>query len=133
MCRLRFLEINMNLESVAMADLGVFSFLIGSLCMSLAHPATLEHLRFKIRFRGKNLRSDRSFYEDLRSADVWSRLDSITSHSTGSRLQRVDIDFEYFSPFSEYEDKPDNDEVEKSVLHGLPLLRTKGILFVTAV
>jgi hypothetical protein len=47
-----------------------------------------------------------SFYENLRDADTWSHLDSITSHPTGSRLQRVDINinsFRYDYEVADYE------------------------------
>jgi hypothetical protein len=73
----------------------------------------------------------------LRNANVWSLLDSITTHPTGSRLQRVDIDITYFCPYADYEEEEeeeeaDEDEVMKAVLDNLPLLRAKGILFVKA-
>ena len=112
-----------------MHDFNVLSFLMGSLCTSLTSPATLEHLEFNIRFRGNILNFDsNTFYENLRDADVWSHLDSITTHPTGSRLQRVDININYRF----HCDEPDEDEVLKAVLDGLPLLRTQGILFVQA-
>ena len=63
-------------------------------------------------------------------AYVWRDLDSITTHPTGSRLQRVDINFNYLSSYDNDLDEPDIDEVEKALLDCLPSLRTKGILFV---
>ena len=70
---------------------------------------------------------------DLR--DTWRRLDSIITRSTGSRLQRVDVNISCSFRYSLYQideelDKFDEDEVWKVVLDGLPLLRTKGILFI---
>ena len=96
MCRLRFFEIYIDLGSATMHDFGILSFLMGSLCISLTSPATLEHLEFNIWFRGFSDNFDNyTFYQNLRNADVWSHLDSITSHPTGSRLQQVDINIDY--------------------------------------
>ena len=76
------------------------------------------------------------FYENLRDAEVWSHLDSITTIPTGSRLQRVDINIDYcdLGGFPRYPVllEPDEHEVLKAVLDGLPLLRSKDILFVDA-
>ena len=75
-----------------------------------------------------------TFFYNLRDGDVWSYLDSITTHPTGSRLHRVDIniinkhDFQYDANGA----KPDNTEFSESLLDVLPLLRKKGILFVKA-
>jgi hypothetical protein len=104
-----------------------------SLRISLTSPATLEHLKFKIWFRGynNNFNHDR-FYQYLRNAHVWSHLDSIITHPIGSRLQRVDIDIDYAFRTSDIVMEPDNDEILKAVLDGLPLLRERGILFVEA-
>ena len=131
MCRLRFLEIHIDVGSATtndFEDLDVLSFLMGSLCISLTSPATLEHLEFNISFRSFSNDFDRNiFYETLR--DAWSHLDSITTHPTGSRLQRVDINIFRYDVDGE---EPDGDEVLKAVFDGLPSLRTKGILFVKA-
>ena len=129
MCRLRFLEIYISLGSVSTHNFNILSFLMGSLCISLTSPATLEHLKLNIRFRGHiNNFTSNTFYENLRDADAWRHLDSIATHSTGSQLQRVDINIDYAFRCVIF----DEDEVEKAVFDGLPLLRTKGILFVEA-
>jgi nicotinic acid mononucleotide adenylyltransferase len=119
----------MELDSGTMPGFDIMSPLMRSLSISLTSPATLEHLEFNIE----------TFYEDLCGADAWrhldswSDLDSITTHPTGSRLQRVDIkisySFRYYYNMQLHKDKP---EVVKAVLDGLPLLRAKGILFVEA-
>ena len=133
MCRLRFFEIYIDLGSATMHDFDILSFLMGSLCISLTSPATLERLEFNIWFRGSSNDFDsHTFYENLRDANVWNHLDSMTSHPTGSRLQRVDINIDYSFCYDDYGKEPDKDEVLKAVLDGLPLLRTKGILFVKA-
>ena len=72
-------------------------------------------------------------YEGLRDADVWGHLDSITTHPTGSRLQRVDIDISYSYLYDDKGVEPDGEDIVEAVLYSLPLLRTKGILFVEAV
>ena len=133
MSRLRFFEIFIDLFSTD--DLNIFSFLISSLSISLTSPATLEHLKLRFGFHDPNDDFNDIFYENLRDAYIWSHLDPITSHPTGSRLQRVDINIEYYlgSRYEDYEDGPDKDVIEKSVVDGLPLLGTKGILFVKAV
>jgi hypothetical protein len=133
MCRLRFFEIDVNPASASMRDFNILSFLMRSLCVSLTVPATLEHLKLQIWFRGDDNHFDHyGFYEDLRDADVWSHLDSIITHPTGSRLQRVDIDINYAFRYDDDVMEPHNDEILKAVLDGLPLLREKGILFVDA-
>ena len=114
-------------------DFDILSFLMGSLCISLTPPATLEHLEVNILFRGAT--DDfayYTFYEDLRAAEVWRHLDSITTHPVGSRLQRVDINIDYKFRYNDNGGEPDKDEVSKAVFDGLPLLHTKGILFVKA-
>jgi hypothetical protein len=136
MCRLRFFEIyvNFNYEYDGMHGFDiVLSFLMDSLCISLTSPATLEHLKFNIMFRGQEMENYYyEFYNNLRSAEVWGHLDSITTLPTGSQLQRVDINIDYSLRESDYYREPDEDEVLKTVLDKLPLLRTKGILFVKA-
>jgi hypothetical protein len=136
MCRLRFFEINVRLGSATMHDFDILSFLMGSLCISLTSPATLEHLKFNIWFRGSDnnfIYREEEFFQDLRDAYVWSRLDSLTSHPIGSRLQRVDINIDYSFRYDDNVREPFEDDVLNAVLDGLPLLRTKGILFVEAV
>jgi hypothetical protein len=134
-CRLRFLEIGVRLGSATMHDFDILSFLMGSLCISLTSPATLEHLKFNISFSSYNdfiLYREEWFYEQLRDADAWSYLDSITSHPIGSQLQRVDINIDYAFRCNDNVGEPDEDEVLNAVLDGLRLLCTKGILFVEA-
>ena len=108
---------------------------MASLCISLASSATLEHLELNIRFHDHIIDIENPFYENFR--DAWSRLDSITSHSTGSRLQRVDININYSFRLDALNDEGefvefDEDGLLESVLDGLPLLRKKGVLFVKA-
>ena len=129
MCRLlRFFEIHIELGPATRRDFNILSSLMGSLCISLTSPATLQHLKFNISFDGsdKYFNHD-AFYEDLHDAEVWRHLDSITSHPNGSRLQRVDINIDY--EFG-YDNDPNEDIVLEAVLDSLPLLRAKGILFV---
>jgi hypothetical protein len=132
MCRLRFFEIyvNFNYDTMRGFDI-VLSYLIRSLCISLTSPATLEHLKFYIEFCGDEKENfyDK-FYDSLRYAKVWTHLDSITTLPTGSRLQRVD--FNIVLLHDDYFCEPVEDEVLEAVLDNLPLLRTKGILFVEA-
>jgi hypothetical protein len=97
-----------------------------SLSISLISPATLEHLELNIRLHDNTANP---FYENLR--DVWSSLESFTTHSAGSRLQRVDINIDY-SFRLEGGGLFDEDELLKAVLDGLPFLRSKCILFVKA-
>jgi hypothetical protein len=126
MCRLRFFKIHISIGYLD--DLDILSSLIGSLCVSLTSPATLEHLEIKISF--SYLDSDFDiFHTTLRDADVWRHLDSITIHPTGSQLQRVDIFIDHAIRF---DDLQHDDEIAEAVLNSLPLLRTKGILFVKA-
>jgi hypothetical protein len=65
------------------------------------------------------------------NADFWIHLDSIITHPTGSRLQKVDINIEYTFCYDDVRE-PDSSEVMEPVLDALPLLREKGILFVEA-
>ena len=134
MCRLRHFEICINFGSATVDDFDFLSVFMGSICISLTSPATLEHLEFSICFHGSSSNdfNTYTFYQNLRDADVWSHLDSITSHPTGSRLQRVDININYSFHYDFCGVEPDKDEVLKAVLDGLPLLRTKDILFVKA-
>ena len=142
MCRLRFLKIVVNLGAAGavIKDFNILSSLMGSLCVSLTSPATFEHLEFNIHIDDHVISFDKEqYYENIRHADAWSHLDSITSQPTGSRLQRVDISIDHIFHYLDYDDymlgrsrQPDGDETKKAVLDGLPLLRTKGILFVKA-
>ena len=134
MCRLRFLEVYMGLGSATIYDFNLLSFFMESLCISLTSPATLEHLKLNIRFRGNIYSFDPNvFCENLNLRnDVWRHLDSITTHPTGSRLRRVDININYAFRYDDV-GKESEYKVEKAVFDCLPLLRTKGILFVEAV
>ena len=134
MCRLRFFEININLSSAAWFSFDTLSmalsFLMGSLCTSFTSPATLEHLKLNILFDSSINVPDHiilfalGFYHNLRDhANIWSHLDSVTTHPTGSRLQRVDININCTFVVSD-------EEASKAVRDALPLLCTKGILFV---
>ena len=98
------------------------SSVLGSLNISLTSPATFEHLELNIRF--DNSFNNNLFHEGIHGTG----LDNFAFHPAGSRLQRVDININYRFHYDS-----DVDEVEKAVLNGLPLLRTKGILFVKAV
>ena len=135
MRHLRLLEIYIDFGPATWND---FDVLMYSLEISLATPATLEHLELNVRFRGAIDDFDFNiFYEDLREGggdiDAWSHLDSIATHPAASRLQRVDINVIYAFRCEEDKAEPDEDKVVKALLDGLPLLRTKGILFVKAV
>jgi hypothetical protein len=127
MCRLRFFEIYAHLVSGTIYDFNILSFLMGSLCISLTSPATLEHLKLNLNISFNEFNTHSALYANLHNADVWSHLDSITSHPTGSRLQRVDININIC--FDDLE-KPADDKVSKAILDSLPLLCSKGILFV---
>ena len=124
MYHLRFLEIYLDLREGTEHDFKILSLLIRSLSISLASP---EHLKFKIRFRNDSPYFPYTLYDNLRN--VWSPLDSITVHPTSSQLQRVDINIKYAFVYNVAE-RPDENEISKVILDGLPLLRTKGILYV---
>ena len=134
-CGLRVFNINFDLGSANMDDFGVLSFLMGSLGMSLTSPATLEHIEFSIRFSDRHdttpFNSHR-LIENLRDADVWTHLDTITTHPAGSRIKRVDININYSFRSNDFRKELVRDEnvVLKTVLDCLHSLRTKGILFV---
>ena len=108
MCHLRYFEINVNPHSTNLNDCNILSGLIHSLCVSLASPATLEHLKLNIWYR-------HLFPLKLCNADIWNHLDSIIALPIGSRLQRVDIDITF--PCDE---DMDNDHVLRAVLDGVP-------------
>jgi hypothetical protein len=131
MCCLRVFEIHVKPYSTTMSDFGILLFLIRSLRLSLTSPATLEHLKFSIVFEGIDNYYDHDiFITTLRNADFWTHLDSIITHPTGSRLQKVDINIEYAFRHDDDGREPDSSEVTEPVLDALPLLREKGILFV---
>ncbi|KIL56629.1 hypothetical protein M378DRAFT_172516 [Amanita muscaria Koide BX008] len=133
MCRLRVFEIRVDPYSATTSDFEILSFLMRSLRVSLTSPATLEHLKFDIVFEGKyNLFDYYELFDDLRDADVWSHLDSIIAHPTGSRLQRVDINIKYIFYYDVKAEQPDETLPTEHVLNALPLLHEKGILFVEA-
>jgi hypothetical protein len=127
-CRLRFLEIYIDLEF----DFDILSYLMGSLCFSLTSPATLEHLNFHIGFRVISV-IDFTFYENLRDAVAWNHLDSIINHPGGSQLQRVDIDIKFTLHYEDDGADVDENKVLNALRDGLPLLCTKDILFVRVV
>ena len=62
-------------------------------------------------------------YDNLRDADLGRHLDSIATHPTDSRLQRVDINIIYAYDVDEF----DVDRVKEAVFDNLPLLRMNGI------
>jgi hypothetical protein len=133
LCRLRFLEIYIIMYSPSNYDFNIFklTILMDLLCISL--NGTLEHLDFNIWYHDDDHDVDHPFYENLR--DAWTHLDAITTHSTGLLwLPRVDININYSFCYQPYDGDEQlefyEDELLKSVLEGLPLLRTKGILFV---
>ena len=139
LCRLRFLEIHTSFFDIPRHDgfnLDILAFLLDSLSISLTgtSPGILEHLEFNIFFRDGGYQVYReAHYERLR--DAWSHLDSITTYSSSSQLQRVDINIEYCVGYSDdgfvaRDFQFDKDKIEKAVLDGLPLLRSEGILFV---
>jgi hypothetical protein len=133
LCRVRCFEIHVYPSSAVMRDFNILSFLMRSLRVSLTSPATLEHLKFYISFFGNdNFFDHYGFYDDLRDDDVWSHLDSLVTHPSGSRLQRVDIVILYSFRYDDNVVEPDEDEVVEPILDALPLLREKGILFVKA-
>ena len=133
MYRLRVLEIYLDPHSTTMSDFGILYFVIRSLRVGLTSPAALEHLKFDIVFSNYYMHDtvDRDlFYDDLREADIWSHLDTIITHPTGSQLQRVEINIRSFYDEVGYTMEPDNSGASKPVLDALPLLREKRILFV---
>ena len=133
MWHLRVLEIHAVLYSGIMGALDTMSVLIRSLLLSLTSPTPLEHIEFNIVFKGYRDYFDYDWFRDtLRDADLWSHLNSIITHPTGSRLQRVDINFEYTFRYNDNVVEPDNAKISELVLDALPLLHEKGILFVKA-
>jgi hypothetical protein len=102
-----------------------------SLRVSLATPPMLEQLAFQIvlEVRDSNSLNSDAFLVDIRDVDFWSDLDSIVTHPTGSRLQKVDINISYNFD-NDPVDEPDDTKVFELILDSLPLLRERGILFV---
>ena len=114
-----------------------------SLCITLTSPGIVEQLEFNILFHGSEYHS----FDERLLRDAWSHLDTITTYSTSSQLQRVNINIKYyyyygeddFHYYGDDDDDIDHDEefngniIEKTVLDGLPLLRSEGILFVSSV
>ena len=132
MSRLRFLQIDIGASLLEPSELHTLSFLLRSLQISLTSPPTLEHLKCDITLCDDPMVLD-DFHQELRDADIWKHLDSITTCQSGSKLQRVDIGIAY--PFCEGDGMPDPDmtadQLGSLVSDGLPLLEEKGILFVT--
>ena len=125
MCRLRFFQIDLDLSDSedTMYDLDVLAFLMRSLHISLTSPATLEHLKLNICFpRGADYECER-FYNNLRSAKIWSILTLITTHPTG--LQ-VDIDIDYINGGSDLHKVLDAVHYNSALLHATTqLLRVR--------
>ena len=131
MCRLRVLEIRIDPSSATMRDFGILSLLI--LCISLTSPATLEHLKIDIVFKGSGYFDYYALFDDIRDAEVWSHLDSIITHPTGSRLQTVGVCITYSPRCDSKGVEPDETEVLEPFLDALPLLCEEGILYVQAI
>ena len=145
MCRLRSFEISAN---ALMRDLHILSSLMCSLRVGLTSPATLEHLKFNSSADAFDDPLNAQLFEELCSDDVWGHVDSIITHPTGSRLQRVDIhihckfhcdsdslrdncDGDSDGSWDDgYGSRANNDDIAEAILECLPLLREKGILFV---
>ena len=101
---------------------------MGSVCISLTSPAALEHLELNIQLRG-DITYFEQFYEKLRGTDAWSHLDSLTTNPASSQLQRVGININNSFRSGVDVEKPHDDEILKTILDSLPLLRAKGILY----
>lgn len=133
MSHLRVFEITVNLISpnTGMSDFDVLPFLIRSLPVSLSSPATLEHLKLCLGYLDDE--NHNILFDNLCDAGVWSQLDFIITHPTGSRLQRVDINIAYVLP---YDDESDDIVVTREadvvgpIFGALPLLHEKGVLFI---
>jgi hypothetical protein len=114
-------------------DFDILPFLIQSLLVTLSSPATLEHVKLYLDFSDVEDRD--ALLDDLHDAGVWKQLDSIITHPTGSRLQRVDINIAY-QPASDNESDDivgtGEADVANRIFDALPLLREKGVLFVEA-
>jgi hypothetical protein len=119
MCRLRVFEIYIR------PDPAIFSLLMCSLRISLASPATLEHIKVNFVFDSPDNDYNDLLLGDLHDTDVWRPLDSIITHPTSSRLQRVDINI-ILRGMSELNEAG----VKQLFLDVLPLLCEEGILFV---
>ena len=135
MCNLRFLEIHIDLGAAGWQDFAVLASLMGLLPISLTSPATLEHLEFNIWVRAASHDFDNNFYESF--SKTWRNLDSITTHPTGSRLQRVDINIKAgfsrkFRVYGTERKEIDENKVLEDAFEALPLLHKKGIVFIKA-
>ena len=117
-----------------MSEFCILSYWMGSLYASLISPATLEHLELNIKFFDSIEDFDlNTLSVNLRGADALNHLDSITTHPAGSQLQRVDINFNFTFFYEDEGAEPDEYKALKALLDGLPVLCTKGILFVGTV
>jgi hypothetical protein len=136
MCRLRHFCINVDLGSASFPDFNILFSLIRSLRVSLTSPATLEILALFISITPILVDN---FYQysssgEFRNTRFWSLLDSIITCPSGSLLQSVNI---YITcrfdrlRHDRWDVRLKQDEISEQVLDGLPLLREKGILFVT--
>jgi len=123
----RVVEIDASPYSTTIRDMNILSFMIRTLGVSLASPATLEHLKFSIEIESDDDHfNGNAIFDDLRYADVWKHLDSFSTHPSCSRLQRVDIEIKFEDNLVGY----DETKVVKPILDALPLLGRRGILFV---
>jgi hypothetical protein len=119
MCSLRFFEIYVVLSSATLSFFDILSFLMGSLCISLTSLATWSSTlggRDYVRYNSYR------FIANLCDADVWTRLDSITTHPAGSRLQGVVINIDYtlrYDDYRQFEPVETRGEVVRSVLDSL--------------
>jgi hypothetical protein len=111
------------LPGTSISYFDILPFMIHSLLVSLSSPATLEHLKLYLDYLDVDNRD--ALHDDLHITGVWSLLDSIITHPTGSRLQRVDIAYQLASD-------DENDDIVNRTFNALPLLREKGVLFVEA-
>ena len=135
MCNLRLLEFHIDLGAAGWEDFAVLASLMGLLPISLTYPATLEHLEFNISVRAASHDFDNNFYESL--SKTWRNLDSITTHPTGSRLQRVDINIKAgfsrkFCDCTRERKEIDENKVLEDAFDALPLLHKKGMVFIKA-
>jgi hypothetical protein len=88
MCCLHVFKINVHPSSATMSGFDILSFLMHSLRVSLTSPATLKHLKFNIVFEANSNHFNYcALFDDLCDADVWSHLNSIITHPTGSHTR----------------------------------------------
>ena len=112
MCHIRFLEIHICLDE---DDYYLLSFIIRSLFINLTSPAALEHLEFNIEFSRIVFYDSLPVYDNLRDTDLWRHLDTIATHPTYSKLQRVDINIRY--AYDVDEPDVDSDKVKEAVVY----------------